>query len=276
MIQGKYYAIDAHCHVYPGKIADKAREATDHFYGYTSHHTGIVRDLLKTMDGSGIDHCVVQYVATSPERVALTNECIADEVTSSGGRCTGLGTLHQDTEDPKKEVAYIKELGLHGVKLHPDIQGFKIDEMRSMRLLAACAEADLPMLIHTGDRRYDNSNPDRVLHVLKEFPDLVIVGAHLGGWSIWEEAAEKLCGHPNFYVDTSSAVCFLKDEVSRHIILDQYGPEHVLFGTDYPMWDPKTEIEHFMSLGFPEEVNRKILCENAAKVFRLRVPEQSG
>ena len=40
--------------------------------------------------------------------------------------------------------------------------------------------------MHTGDYRYDNSNPNRVLPVLKAYPKLTLIGAHFGGWSVWE------------------------------------------------------------------------------------------
>ena len=43
----KYYAIDAHCHIYPEKIASKAVAGTDNFYGLHSVYAGTVTDLLE-------------------------------------------------------------------------------------------------------------------------------------------------------------------------------------------------------------------------------------
>jgi predicted TIM-barrel fold metal-dependent hydrolase len=58
-------------------------------------------------------------------------------------------------------------------------------------------------------------------------------------------------------------------EKIRDIIL-AYGTDRVLFGTDYPMWPMEEEIEALLSLRLSEEDNRKILAENAEKVFGLK------
>lgn len=124
------------------------------------------------------------------------------------------------------------------------------------------------MLVHTGDYRYDNSNPDRVLNVLKSFRKLIFIGAHFGGWSVWQEAAEKLSEFPNFYVDCSSSFGFSKELDFKEIIL-KYGTDRVLFGTDYPMWKAEEELKNLFAFNFNEEDNRKILGENAKKIFSI-------
>ena len=84
--------------------------------------------------------------------------------------------------------AYRISLGLKGVKLHPDFQNFEADSPCAMSIFELCAEAGLPVLVHTGDYRFDYSNPNRIANVLRAFPKLKFVGAHFGGWSVWDEA----------------------------------------------------------------------------------------
>ena len=268
MINGKYYAIDAHCHVYPDKIALKAAGATDKFYDVSSFGDGTVGMLVKEGGKSGIDRFIVQSVATTPKQVASINRFIADSAADSNGKLIGLGTLHPDSENMEADVQNIIDLGLHGVKLHPDIQGFKIDDYRCLKIYELCEKAGLPILMHTGDYRYDNSNPNRLIPILEIYTDLTIIGAHLGGWSIWEEASKKLAHIPNLYVDCSSSMGWLSNEKTVEIIR-RYGADRVLFGTDYPMWSPYEEIERFMSLGLTDEENKLILSENAKKVFKF-------
>ena len=105
-------------------------------------------------------------------------------------------------------------------------------------------------------------------NVLDAFPKLVCVCAHLGGWSEWEEASRLLAGYENAYVDTSSSLYALTPENARRIIRC-YSRDRVLFGTDYPMWDPKSEMERFLSLDLSEEDKKLILSENAKKVFGI-------
>ena len=46
MVADHYYTIDAHCHIYPEKIAAKAVAGTDAFYGATSYGSGVVENML--------------------------------------------------------------------------------------------------------------------------------------------------------------------------------------------------------------------------------------
>lgn len=267
MVNG-IYTIDAHCHIYPEKIAAKAVNGTDDFYGEKSVGTGTVSNLIELGEAAGIDRFVVQSVATTPHQVKSINDFIASEVNKNWDKLIGLGTLHPDSEDIKGDIEYLISLGLKGVKLHPDIQAFKIDDYRCLKIYELCEERELPVLMHTGDNRYDYSNPNRLLPVLKIYKNLTVIGAHLGGWSIWEEAVEAYKGIENFYVDCSSSFNYLEKETAKRIIRT-YGADKVLFGTDYPMWSPKGEIEYFLSLGLEKWEIECILNINAKKVFGL-------
>lgn len=260
-----YKIIDAHCHIYPDKIAEKAAAATGKFYGMPPGLDGTVSTLLSEGKKAGIEKFVVQSVATTPKQVSSINHFIAGAVAESGGAFVGLGTLHPDSSDIEADVKEIIALGLGGVKLHPDIQGFKIDDWRMLKIYEEC-EGRLPILMHTGDSRYDNSNPNRLLPILEIYTNLTVIGAHLGGYSLWDEAVEKLAGHKNLYVDCSSSLFALPPEKARSIIL-RYGEDRVLFGTDYPLWTPKKELERYFALGFDRDINEKILYKNAARLF---------
>ena len=50
-------------------------------------------------------------------------------------------------------------------------------------------------------------------NVLEAFPKLKFVGPHLGGWSVWEEAAKVLPKYDNIIVDTSSSLYELDPDV---------------------------------------------------------------
>ena len=263
-----FYVIDAHCHIYPEKIASKAVAGTDNFYGVTSANKGTISDLLERGDKAGVDHFIVQSVATTPKQVNSINEFISNSVALYPERFTGLGTLHPESEDIKGDIERLVELGLKGVKLHPDIQAFKLDDYRCLKIYEECEKRGLIMLLHTGDSRYDYSNPNRLLPLLKTYTNLTFIGAHFGGYSIWDEAAEKLCGIDNFYVDCSSSFPFIEKEQAKELI-KRYTADKILFGTDYPMWDAISELDYFFSLGLDECQIKSILSLNAKKVFNL-------
>ena len=126
------------------------------------------------------------------------------------------------------------------------------------------------MLIHTGDKRYDFSNPSRLETVLKSYKDLLIIGAHLGGWSVWEEACEKLCKYDNLMVDCSSTLSYIPLSLSKQLIRS-YGAERVLFGTDYPLHLPQKEMELFQKLELTQSEYQVILNSNARRIFNITV-----
>ncbi|MBR2721640.1 MAG: amidohydrolase [Clostridia bacterium] len=268
MVLGNFSVIDAHCHIYPEKIAAKAVAGTDRFYDTVAKCRGTVADLISVGTEAGVDHMIVQSVATTPKQVTGINEFIAATVAESAGRMTGLGTLHPDSEDLAGDVRRILSLGLKGVKLHPDIQAFKIDDYRFLKIYELCEQEGLPILMHTGDSRYDYSNPNRLLPVMQIFTGLTVIGAHMGGWSLWENAVEELSPLPNLYVDCSSSLPYMTKEAAVRV-MRRYGTHRVLFGTDYPMWDPREELESFLSLDLTDTERADILSRNAQRLFSI-------
>ncbi len=262
-----YPIIDCHCHVYPDKIADKAVEAIHKFYDLHMGYDGRYSTLTSHGEKNGISHFVVFSVATVPGQVQAINNFIADTVEKSNGIMTGLGSLHPDSPRLEDDYNHIKALGLKGVKLHPDFQKIAINDKRCEKIYDLC-RGDLPILLHTGDSRYDFSNPDRMAEILEKYPDLTVIGAHFGGWSVWDEAVSKLCGYPNFYVDCSSSFDWMTSEKAEKII-KAYGADRVLFGSDFPMWDYESELSRFFEINLTESEREKILYRNAAKLFGI-------
>ena len=263
-----YKIIDAHCHIYPDKIAEKASEATGTFYGYPPKMDGKVYTLIEAGKEAGVSHFIVQSVATTPHQVSSINRFIAENVSQSDGMMTGFGTMHPESDDMERDIEEILSLGLKGIKLHPDIQNFKIDDFRMLKIYELCEKNSLPVLIHTGDSRYDNSNPNRLVPILETYTDLTVIGGHFGGYSVWDDAERMLSGYKNFYVDTSSSLFKISPERAKELIYS-YGVDRVLFGTDYPLWNPKCELERFMEIDLPDDDRQKIFYDNAANLINL-------
>ncbi|MBR2528681.1 MAG: amidohydrolase [Blautia sp.] len=262
--------IDSHCHIYPDGIALKAVNAVDHFYDKlpTCHYDGTVATLLSSGKEAGISHFIVHSVATSPQQVSRINQFLARSVAESEGHFTGLGTMHPESEDLKGDLREIMALGLKGIKIHPDIQKFPVDSPSAMRIFELCEDQGLPICVHTGDYRYDYSNPSRVERVLKAFPRLKFIGAHFGGWSVWKEALNKLSDYPNLTVDTSSSFFWLTLDQTRELVKG-YGPERVMFGTDYPFWPQKQDIDHLLKLDLSDEDYEEIFWKNVTDLFHI-------
>ncbi|MBR4173057.1 MAG: amidohydrolase [Clostridia bacterium] len=263
-----YKILDIHCHIFPEKVALKAAMAIGKFYDAKMNMDGTVGTLIKAGDEAGFTHYLVQSVATTPKQVSHINRFIAGEALKSGGKMTGFGAMHPESADMKADIEELVSLGLKGVKLHPDIQGYKSDDYRMLKIYELCERYGLPVLIHCGDSRYDNSNPNRIAPILDIYENLTVIGAHFGGYTVWEQAAEKLSRYKNFYVDTSSSL-FALDKKTAKKLIEIYGVDKVLFGTDYPMWNPKEELDRFIALDLSDEERKKILWDNGAKLLKL-------
>ena len=264
-----YPVIDCHCHVYPDKIADKAVESIGGFYDLPMFYDGKASTLIEYGSEVGIKHYIIFSVATTPAQVQSINRFIAETVATSGGLMTGLGTLHPDSDNIEADIEQILSLGLKGVKMHPDFQKFRINDEKCHKIYSLC-HGKLPVYLHTGDSRYEFSNPDNMLPILEKYPDLIVVGAHFGGWSCWREAAEKLSGYKNFYVDCSSSFDWLTADEARELVR-AYGADRVLFGTDFPMWSHKKELEAFYAMRLNSDEEKKILFENAIRLFSIEI-----
>ena len=253
---------DAHVHIYPDKIAEKAAQHVGEFYGVPMAFDGRIATMTENWKKCGIEKCLVHSVATTHEQVPNINDFIHASVEASGGMFVGFCTLHpsMSAEEVDTEVSRVIAMGLKGVKLHPDCQKFQIDGKDAMRMYEVI-DGRLPILFHTGDNRYDYSNPERMLAAAKRFPKQRMIAAHLGGYTVWDEAVKTLAGIDNLWFDESSSLGFLTAEKAREYIL-AYGTDRVFFGTDYPMWSAAEELERFDRLGFDDAQREKILWDN--------------
>ena len=238
---------DTHAHIYPDQIALRAAASTGAFYGIPMCMDGTLSQLLSHGQAAGISRFLVHSVAITPERVHSINDYLMRTAAAYPDKLIGFGAMHPGYGDVPGELERLKAGGLHGVKLHPDIQRFRLDDENAIAMFQAMAELGLPALVHTGDTRYPYSEPDRMARVLERVPKLKAICAHLGGWSVWDKAWRSLAGRPNVWVDTSSSLYALEPAAAADIIR-HYGVEQVFFGTDYPMWKPEEEVARFMAL----------------------------
>ena len=255
--------IDFHAHIYPDKIAGKATKATGDFYDITPAHEGTGDELLSAGKKAGISGFVILPVATRPDQVRHINTFIVNEE-KRHKEFYGFGTLHPECENKLEEADFILKSGLHGIKLHPDTQRFNTDDKRLYEVFDYI-QGKIPLLVHCGDKRFDYSHPRRLKEVIRNFPHLQVIAAHLGGWSLFDEAFEIL-KDTDCYLDISSTMMFLSSErVTKYI--HGYGAERILFGTDFPLWDPQTEVHSLMQLDLrPNELDL-ISFQNARSIL---------
>jgi predicted TIM-barrel fold metal-dependent hydrolase len=192
------------------------------------------------------------------------NAFLAEQVQSNPSRLIGFAALHPESNRIPQQVEEALQMGLTGVKLHPDFQEFHIDDEKAFPIYEAI-EGRMPLLVHTGDSRTEYSKPWRLAKILDRFPKLNVIAAHFGGYSEWENGALSLA-LKNVYVDTSSSQFALTPHQVRELI-DIFGADHVLFGTDYPMWNPGEELKKLALVPMTQEEREMILHGNMERLL---------
>lgn len=265
-IYSKYDIIDSHAHIFPEKIAENATVSIGNFYDIPMDNKGVSSKLIESGKKIGVKRYLVCSTATAPHQTSAINTFIAEEC-KIHPEYFGLGTTHADSSDIEGDIRQIRELGLHGVKLHPDFQKFNADSPEAFKIYEQM-EGVLPLMIHCGDNRYDYSAPFRIANIHKNFPNLKIQAAHLGGYQQWDDAEKCLVGLTNICFDISSSLAFLTPQKAAHMIRT-YGVENCFFGSDFPMWNHTDELERFFALGFTQEENQMILADNFRRFYGI-------
>ena len=250
------YYIDFHCHVYPDAIATKAADNVRQFYNGLGDPSvdGSVQTLLDRGTRAGVEKFVILPVAVRPSRTRHINDFILEQARGQE-RFYGFGTVHAGMENITGEIQYIMDKGLRGLKMHPDYQLFSIDDPRLFPVYEMIGEK-LPIIFHMGDQRYDYSHPARLRKLLELFPRLRVIAAHFGGYTMYREASELL-HDKNCFFDVSSSLMFMEDGVAESYI-NSYGAERFVYGSDFPMWDPVTEMERFQRLKLTDAQKEQI------------------
>ena len=260
--------LDAHAHIYPDAIADKASQAISDFYGYHMDYNGNVAQLLKEGGEAGITHYLVHSVATTHRQVKAINAFLLTQV-QKHPEFTGFCTLHPSMSEDEidKELNEVISNGFKGIKLHPDCQRFYVDGQDAQKIYRI-NNGRLPILLHMGDKRTDFSQPERLVAMAKQFKNTTFIGAHFGSHSC-NEKIPLYKGVENVMFDTSSSFAFMPSLKIAKDAISLLGYEKFMFATDYPMWDAKKELEFFFSLGLRDKENEAILFNNAAKLLNI-------
>ena len=257
--------IDFHTHIYPNAIAHKAAQSIRDFYDIRDvEMDGTVDLLLQCGKEAGIQRFVVLPVGLKPSHVRSINDFIHAQ-TQQHPEFVGFGTIHAAMEDLLEETQRVMDLGLRGIKLHPDSQVFSIDDERLFPMYEMLQDR-LPVMFHAGDPRYDYSHPRRIRRVLELFPKLEVIAAHFGGYTK-HEAAYELLKDKGCYFDVSSSLMFMEKGLPEKYIR-AYGADRFVFGTDFPLWDPRMEVKRFMELQLTDSEFEQIAYKTALHILK--------
>lgn len=241
--------------------------------------TGIGREVppleatVATMDAAGVGRGLV-CAWHGPAGSLISNDEVAEVVAAYPDRFAGVATV--DLADPMGAVREIRrcvrELGFVAVRVVPWLWNAPPNDRRYYPVYVACVELGVPFCTqigHTGP--LCPSEPGRPIpyldEVLLDFPELTVVGGHVG-YPWIQEVLSLATKYPNFYVDTSAYVVHrLPPELVD--FLRGRGRTRVLFGSNYPMLTPRACLEGLDALDVDAETRGLFLGGTARRVFGL-------
>lgn len=267
--------IDFHTHIFPDAMAEKTICRMEQEAGIKAYTCGTLTELKDSMRDNKIEFSVVLPVVTRPTQFDTINQYAA-QINGKEG-IFSFGGIHPDTEDYEEKLKAIKNLGLKGIKLHPDYQATFVDDPRMVRIIQCATELDLIVVLHAGRDigrpEPIHCSPKLAAHMLSQIDEVKgkIILAHTGGCDMWNEVEEHLVGRKVWF-DTSFSMNKLSSEQFVRIVRD-HGADRILFATDSPWGGQKETMDWIKGMDLMEEELEGILWKNGAQLLGLPVNE---
>lgn len=268
--------IDCHTHVFPPKVAPRLAAAIARDLGLEPAGDGTAANLIDHLDHAGLSQALCFTAALRPDQMIPANSWMIS-LGRSHPRLIPLGTAHPGHPSFASELARLEQNGIKGIKIHPDLAGIPLASPRWNTLWEA-AQGRFVVMLHMGPAKEGGetlSRPRDLAGVLRNFPSLEVIAAHLGGLFLWEETLAHLAGL-DIFMDTSCCPGVVPEQTLAEI-LRRHDPERILFGSDYPLFAPGVERAALSSLmtriGIPPQ---RVMKNGAGLAKRLQTAGYPG
>src|SRR3954447_14396909 len=273
---------DVHVHIQPWEMLKPEVLAmlSDPSHANAKDVLASADDVVRFLDREGVERiCCINYV--SPDVMGFTrevNDWIADFTRAHRDRLLPVGSVNPLHEmNVRDEIRRVLDLGIRMIKIHPPHQLFSPNAYRGelwqlAEIYRECEERGVPVMFHTGTSIFPKArnvfaDPMPIDDVAIDFPRLNIILAHAGRPLYGETATFLARRHANVYLDLSGIP---PKALTRYVPRLDLLADKALWGTDWPspgVSSPKQNVADFRALGLGEVVERKILRENAERLF---------
>lgn len=235
-------------------------------------------DYVRIMDEAGVDHALLIAVRAGDRAwkgsFEIPYETVARWCDRHPTRFSGLAGA-----DPTRGMEQLRDLeraaalGFVGVHAYPHWFRLPPDAARWYPIYAKCCELDLPFMLQVGQnliyqqevRLPSVARPILLDQVAIDFPELTLIGIHVGTpWA--DEMIAMAWKHSRVFIGIDAyAPTHLPASLVHY--MNSYGSDKVLFGTDWPVIDPRRAVAEMAAHGLNPESHQKVMRGNALKVF---------
>jgi hypothetical protein len=214
---------------------------------------GTIERLLRLLDFCHIAEavCFAPFPHSCDGKNIDPNAWLAQELKKHDGRLVGFGTIDFRRADLADQVRRAKDLGMRGLKLHPNAQGFDILAPEVFKLYEAAQDLNLFLSFHTGVHRARllQISPLRFDEIAWSFPKLRFSMEHVGGYHFFNEALAVIfnqvpppwetgvcnvfAGLASVFTQDHNRFWYLGNQRLKELAA-QVGVRQLIFGLDFP------------------------------------------
>jgi predicted TIM-barrel fold metal-dependent hydrolase len=259
--------IDAHIHLYPEKLMNAIYKYFDRLGWKLPLQPGIP-DAMAYLDALGVEKAFLLLYAHKANMSQELN-LWAHDLCQQYPQLIPFGCFFPDDREPEELVrTCLKDWGFAGFKLHFNVQQYRPDDSRYNPVYRGVLEYGGGLVMHIGT--FPNSGEhlgaERLLAVLKKFPALKVMVAHLGFFQT-EDFWRIMDRYPGVYLDTAFILGNPQFHENISLVAEtlQRFPERVVYGSDFPLICHRLEdgLSYIKKLPWEEEQKQKLLYDNA-------------
>ncbi|MUT64891.1 amidohydrolase family protein [Paenibacillus sp. NEAU-GSW1] len=239
-----------------------------------------VEKLFELMNAARIDQTVLvpggtvdvrrmtNYVIGKEKPVAMEppNDYVLELVKKYPDKFYGFCNINpnQSENDALGALQGWFDQGMSGLKLSPMVHQFSLLGKVSKSLADLCGQLGIPYYTHTMFQA--SASTASVAKLAAEFPKTTFIIGHLGFGPCDVEAIETAESKDNVYLETSTAN-FLAIEQA----VERCGYEKVIFGSEYPLSNPRVERAKIDVLNIPDNQKEYIMGKNMLNLLQASV-----
>ena len=237
-----------------------------------------VDDYIRLMDEAGVEHSLLIAVRAGDRRMRgafeIDYETVARWCDRHPTRFSGLAGVDPTRGmEQLRDLEHASRLGFVGVHAYPHWFSLPPDAARWYPIYAKCCELDLPFMLQVGQnliyqqdiRLPSVARPILLDQVAIDFPELTLIGIHIGTpW--WDEMIAMAWKHRRVFIGLDAyAPRYIPPSLLHY--LSTYGSGKVMFGTDWPVIDPRRAVREMRAHDIPEAARARVMRTNAIEVF---------